>query len=71
MILGPVFRSELMRTARRRRYYILRFVYGAILLVLFWNALRGDVCRRQDGKDRGGGPVCRGRHFSFSPSCSS
>jgi ABC-type transport system involved in multi-copper enzyme maturation permease subunit len=38
MILGPVFRSELMRTARRGRYYILRFVYGALLLALFWSA---------------------------------
>jgi ABC-type transport system involved in multi-copper enzyme maturation permease subunit len=38
MILGPVFRSELTRTARRGRYYALRLVYGAILLALFWNA---------------------------------
>ena len=25
MLLGPIFRTELLRTARRGRYYILRF----------------------------------------------
>lgn len=34
MLLGPVFRAELVRTARRRRYYVLRFLYGAALLFL-------------------------------------
>jgi hypothetical protein len=42
MILGPVFRSELTRTARRGRYYVLRFAYGALLLALFWSAYEGD-----------------------------
>jgi hypothetical protein len=37
MILGPVFRGELLRTARRGRYYLLRFVYGSILLFLIWS----------------------------------
>ncbi len=36
MIMGPVFRGELLRTARRSRYYLLRFVYGLILLLLVW-----------------------------------
>jgi ABC-type transport system involved in multi-copper enzyme maturation permease subunit len=36
MLLGPVFRAELLRTARRRRYYLLRFVYGLILFWLVW-----------------------------------
>ena len=37
MILGPVFRGELLRTARRGRYYWLRFLYGGILLFLVWS----------------------------------
>ena len=37
MILGPVFRGELLRTARRTRYYVLRFVYASILLLLVWS----------------------------------
>jgi ABC-type transport system involved in multi-copper enzyme maturation permease subunit len=37
MLMGPVFRSELLRTARRPRYYTLRLVYGAILLLLVWS----------------------------------
>ncbi|WP_435011333.1 ABC transporter permease subunit [Tundrisphaera lichenicola] len=36
MILGPVFRAELLRTARRRRYYAARFVYGLLLLFIIW-----------------------------------
>jgi ABC-type transport system involved in multi-copper enzyme maturation permease subunit len=38
MILGPVFRAELLRTARRSRYYALRLIYGALLLLLLWSA---------------------------------
>jgi ABC-type transport system involved in multi-copper enzyme maturation permease subunit len=41
MLLGPIFRAELLRTARRGRYYILRFIYGAILLLLFWSGYAG------------------------------
>lgn len=37
MILGPVFRAELIRTARRRRYYVLRILYGGGLLLLLWS----------------------------------
>src|SRR5262245_52926762 len=29
---GPVFRFELITTARRKRYYVARFVYGLLLL---------------------------------------
>jgi ABC-type transport system involved in multi-copper enzyme maturation permease subunit len=36
MILGPVFRAELLRTSRRRRYYVMRFIYGMVLLFLTW-----------------------------------
>lgn len=36
MLLGPIFRAELLRTARRKRYYVLRSLYGAVLLLLVW-----------------------------------
>jgi ABC-type transport system involved in multi-copper enzyme maturation permease subunit len=32
MLLGPVFNVELMTTARRARYYAIRFLYGSIIL---------------------------------------
>jgi ABC-type transport system involved in multi-copper enzyme maturation permease subunit len=34
MILGPVFQYELLTTSRRRRYYVLRAVYGLLLLAI-------------------------------------
>jgi len=37
MILGPVFRAELVRTARRTRYYFMRMFYGLALLLLIWS----------------------------------
>jgi ABC-type transport system involved in multi-copper enzyme maturation permease subunit len=36
MLMGPVFRAELLRTARQRRYYAMRLAYGLLLLVLVW-----------------------------------
>jgi ABC-type transport system involved in multi-copper enzyme maturation permease subunit len=36
MLLGPVFRAELLRTARKRHYYFLRVVYGIVLLMILW-----------------------------------
>jgi ABC-type transport system involved in multi-copper enzyme maturation permease subunit len=36
MLMGPVFRAELLRTSRQRRYYALRLVYGLVLLALVW-----------------------------------
>ena len=36
MLLGPVFRAELVRTPRRRRYYVLRVIYGFVLIYLIW-----------------------------------
>jgi hypothetical protein len=40
-MLGPVFRFELITTARRKRYYVARFVYGLLLLLSLW-AQYGD-----------------------------
>lgn len=36
MLPGPVFHSELLTTARRPRYYAIRFLYGAALLFFIW-----------------------------------
>ena len=36
MLLGPVFRAELVRTPRRGRYYSLRVIYGSVLILLLW-----------------------------------
>ena len=34
MLMGPVFRAELLRTARQRRYYVLRLLYALVLLFI-------------------------------------
>jgi ABC-type transport system involved in multi-copper enzyme maturation permease subunit len=36
MLPGPVFNVELLTLARRTRYYVLRTVYGLLLLLLIW-----------------------------------
>ena len=43
MLLGPVFRAELLRTARRRRYYVLRFFYGLLLLFIIWAGYEAEI----------------------------
>jgi ABC-type transport system involved in multi-copper enzyme maturation permease subunit len=45
---GPVFHAELLALARRRRYYTLRFLYGALLLFFVavnapWSRVGGPV----------------------------
>jgi ABC-type transport system involved in multi-copper enzyme maturation permease subunit len=46
MLMGPVFRSELLRTARRGRYYLLRALYGALLLLVVWGGYEGTFAGR-------------------------
>ena len=36
MLPGPVFNFELMATARRSRFYLVRAFYGVILLLILW-----------------------------------
>jgi len=36
MLPGPVFTAELITTARRARYYVVRLLYGLILLLIVW-----------------------------------
>ncbi|HEY2156401.1 MAG TPA: hypothetical protein VGH33_12275 [Isosphaeraceae bacterium] len=54
MLLGPVFRAELVTTSRRRRYYAARLVYGLTLLLLVgWTyeaASRNLASIRQPGE---------------------
>jgi ABC-type transport system involved in multi-copper enzyme maturation permease subunit len=43
MLLGPVFRSELLRTSRRLRYYVMRLLYGMLLLFIIWTAYESTL----------------------------
>lgn len=36
-MLGPIFRVEAVTTARRSRYFVLRFLYAVVLLLLLWS----------------------------------
>jgi len=38
MLLGPVFNIELVTAARRPRNYVIRFIYGSILLFFIWRS---------------------------------
>ena len=38
MLPGPLFRVEMVTVARRRRYFVLRVVYGVLALFLLWTA---------------------------------
>jgi len=38
MLLGPTFRVELVSVARRRRYFVLRVVYAALILFVLWSS---------------------------------
>jgi ABC-type transport system involved in multi-copper enzyme maturation permease subunit len=55
MLIGPVFRAELLRTSRKRHYYVQRVVYGIVLLMVLWfNYERLLVTSRSRG---GGKPL--------------
>ncbi len=36
MLAGPIFRVELVTVARRRRYFVLRVLYAALILFVLW-----------------------------------
>ncbi|MDC0936844.1 ABC transporter permease subunit [Pirellulales bacterium] len=38
MLLGPIFHFEAVTAARRPRYFLLRSLYGVIILLLLWSA---------------------------------
>ena len=41
MLLGPVFTAEMVTTARKRRYFLLRLLFAAGLLFLLWMCAMG------------------------------
>ena len=43
MVGGPVFEFELLTTARRGRYYVVRVAYALVLLLILWNMHLGWV----------------------------
>ncbi|MFO0889036.1 MAG: ABC transporter permease subunit [Isosphaeraceae bacterium] len=49
MIPGPVFQFELLTTARRGRFYVMRAAYAAILLLIFW-AIHTDWSARANAE---------------------
>ncbi len=50
MLLGPVFTAEMVTAARRRRYFALRLLFAAGLLLLLWTCCLGV----RNGRDIGG-----------------
>ena len=50
MLLGPVFRVELMTTARRPRYYVVRFLYGLIILAQVYLTYQANSWRLGSGE---------------------
>ena len=42
MLLGPVFKTELVSAARQRRYFWLRGVFAALLLFVLWICVTGS-----------------------------
>ena len=45
MLLGPVFNAELLTTARRGRYYVIRFLYGLIILIQVYLSYEANTWR--------------------------
>ena len=58
--LGPVMRYELITTSRRRRYYVLRVIYGLVLLTQLWGLFRNWEAEHEAGALR--------RPFYYRPS---
>ncbi len=51
MLLGPIFTLELVTSVRRLRYYLVRVVYGLILLIILWSCyLESPLNRRLPGE---------------------
>ena len=47
--LGPVMRYELITTSRRLRYYVLKVVYGLVLLAQLWTLFRDWEAQQEPG----------------------
>ncbi len=47
MLLGPIFQVELVSTSRRARYFVLRVVYGLLLLAMLWTCYENSSANLQ------------------------
>ena len=45
MLLGPIFRVEMVSTARRKRYFALRVLYAALILLVLWTSYESTISR--------------------------
>jgi ABC-type transport system involved in multi-copper enzyme maturation permease subunit len=50
MLLGPVFHAELLTTARRARYYVVRTIYGLIILCQIYLTHQANTWRFRNGR---------------------
>lgn len=47
MLLGPVFSAEMVTSARRTRYFVVRLLYALALLLAYWVVYESNVSHRQ------------------------
>lgn len=69
MLTGPIFRFELIAAGRRRRYFVIRAVYGMILLAVLWTMFAElHVYQRSSGQLslRVAARIAEGVFFAFS-----
>ncbi len=50
MLLGPVFSAELVTTSRRPRYYVIRLIYGSVILLQVYSTYEGNAWRFGPGR---------------------
>ena len=70
MLLGPIFRVELVALARRRRYFLLRTVYALLILLVLWGTYQSASVfaygRQQNVSIQGMASLATGFFYSFS-----
>ena len=52
MLLGPIFQVELVSTSRRRRYFLLRVIYGLLILMVLWASYLDAGLIRNSGNNQ-------------------
>jgi ABC-type transport system involved in multi-copper enzyme maturation permease subunit len=52
MVTGPIFRVEMVSSARRRRYFFLRSVFGLLILWVLWSSYQGASYAMSSGGRR-------------------
>ncbi len=66
MLLGPIFRVEIVTLARRRRYFLLRVVYGLLLLLVLWGAYSQTLLWQEETSIQAGQKLATAFFISFS-----